>query len=189
MNEAITITPAGTDDAAAISSVLAANGSDPGLFQESATAVAHTLGDFLVAHSAAGEIVGCAGLHRDSPEEAEVYAVAVTPHCQGQGIGRQLMQACQQRARVGGLHRLWLATVKPSYFSRYGFQPISRWQLPASALLRKLRQTFQQPSGRWLPALFGRHTFMVKTLGAIPTSTSEQMQKANSAGNSLFTIS
>jgi amino-acid N-acetyltransferase len=170
MNEAITITPAGTEDAVAIASVLAANRNDPGLFQESATAVARTLGDFFVARNEAGEIVGCAGLHRDSPEEAEVYALAVTPQCQGQGIGRQLMQACQQHARAGGLRHLWLATVKPGCFSCYGFQPISRWELPASVLLRKLRQTFQQPSGRWLPALFGRHTFMRKTLGTTPTS-------------------
>ena len=170
MNGAITITPAEAEDAVAISSVLAANRDDPGLFQESATAVVRTLGDFFVARNKAGEIVGCAGLHRDSPEVAEVYALAVTPQCQGQGIGRQLMQACQQHARAGGFRHLWLATVKPGYFSRYGFQPISRWELPASVLLRKLRQTFQQPAARWQPALFGRHTFMRKTLGATATS-------------------
>jgi len=164
MKEAVTIIPATAEDAPAISSVLAANRDDPGLFQESATAVAGALGDFLVARNEAGEIIGCAGLHRDSLEEAEVYAVAVTPQSQGQGIGGQLMQACQQGARAGGLRHLWLASVKPAYFSRYGFQPISRWELPASTLLRKLHQTFQQPAGRWLPALFGRHTFMRKTL-------------------------
>lgn len=144
----------------AISSVLALNRDDPGLFQESATAVARTLGDFFVARNEAGKIVGCAGLHRDSSELAEVYAVAVTPQCQGQGIGRLLMQVCQQHARSSGIRHLWLATVKPDYFSRYGFQPISRWELPTSVLLRKVRQTFQQPCGRWLPALIGRHTFM-----------------------------
>jgi hypothetical protein len=44
MNEAITITPAGAEDAVAISSVLAANRDDPGLFQESVTAVVRTRG-------------------------------------------------------------------------------------------------------------------------------------------------
>jgi amino-acid N-acetyltransferase len=170
MNGAITITPAEAEDAVAISSVLAANRDDPGLFQESATAVVHTLGDFFVARDEGGKIVGCAGLHRDSPEMAEVYALAVTPQSQGQGVGQQLMQACQQHARAGGFRHLWLATVKPGYFSRYGFEPISRWELPAPVLLRKLLQTFQQPGGRWLPALFGRHTFMRKTLGTTPTS-------------------
>jgi amino-acid N-acetyltransferase len=159
MNEGITIRPATTGDAVAISGVLALNRDDPGLFQESGTAVARTLGDFFIALKDA-EIVGCGGLHQDSPELAEVYAVAVRPQYQGQGIGRQLMEACQQRASSNGTRHLWLATVKPEYFSRYGFQPISRWELPAAVLLRKLRQTLQQPSGRRLPALFGKHTFM-----------------------------
>jgi amino-acid N-acetyltransferase len=159
-NEAIVVEPAGKDDAMIISSVLGLNRHDPGLFQESATAVARTLGDFFVARNEAGEIVGCAALHRDSSELAEVYAVAVPPQCQGRGIGRQLMEACQQHAESSGTHYLWLATAKPDYFSRFGFHRISRWELPASVLLRKLRQTFRQPCRRWLPALSGRHTFM-----------------------------
>ena len=160
MNKAFTIGPARIAEAEAISSVLAANRDDPGLFQESASVVAHTLEDFFVARNEAGEVVGCAGLHRDSAELAEVYAVAVTPHCQGQGIGKHLMQACHERARSSSIRHLWLATLKPTYFSRYGFEPMSRWKLPTSVLVRKLRQTFRQPSSRWLPALFGRHTFM-----------------------------
>jgi amino-acid N-acetyltransferase len=160
MGDAITIGPARAEDAVAISSVLADNRDDPGLFQESATAIARNLSDFFVARDEAGKLVGCAGLHRDSQELAEVYAVAVTPQRQGQAIGRQLMQACQQHAEAVGIPQLWLATVKPGYFSHYGFQPFPQWELPASVLLRKLRQTFQQPSGRWLPALFGRYTFM-----------------------------
>jgi hypothetical protein len=54
----------------------------------------------------------------------------------------------------------WLATAKPSYFARFGFQPISRFQLPIRVLWTKLRLIFQQPPARWLPALLGRHTFM-----------------------------
>jgi len=165
MNEAITVELARTNDPMAISSVLAANSDDVGLFQESAIAVARALGDFFVARNETGEIVGCAGLHQDSPDLGEVYAVAVTPQCQGLGIGRRLMQACQEHARASDIQHLWLATVKPKYFARYGFQPISRWQLPASVLLRKLRQTFQQPRGRWLATLLGRHTFMLCRVG------------------------
>lgn len=167
MNEALRIDPAATDDAAAISSVLVTNRDDRGLFQESTHAVVRTIEDFFVARDGAGQVVGCAGLHRDSSELAEIYAVAVTPQCQGQGVGRQLMQACKQVARSQGIQHLWLATVKPEYFERYGFQVISRWELPAATLLRKLRQTFQQPAERWLPALFGRHTFMRCALSAI----------------------
>lgn len=167
MNQALTIKPATTGDATAISSVLAANRDDRGLFQESGEAIVRTIEDFFVARDGAGQVVGCAGLHRDSSELAEVYAVAVTPQCQGQGVGRQLMQVCKQVARSQGIPHLWLATVKPEYFNRYGFQVISRWELPAATLLRKLRQTFRQPVERWLPALSGRHTFMRCALSTI----------------------
>jgi amino-acid N-acetyltransferase len=160
MDDAVAIGPARANDAAAISSILAMNRDDPGLFQESTAAVADSLGDFFVARDKTQRVVGCAGLHRESQALAEIYAVAVSPTCQGQGIGRQLMGACQQRAGSSGIREVWLATIKPEYFSRYGFQPISRWDLPASVLLRKLRQTLRQPLGRWVPALAGRHTFM-----------------------------
>jgi amino-acid N-acetyltransferase len=160
MKEKITIGAARADEIVAISSLLAANRDDPGLFQESPAAIAEALEDFLVARTEQGETVGCAGLHRDTPELGEIYAVAVDPKRQGQGIGQQLMRACQEEASAKGILRLWLATIKPVYFERYGFQPISRWQLPASVLLRKLRMVFQQPAGRRLPALVGRHTFM-----------------------------
>jgi len=152
------------DDAASISSILATNRGDPGLYQESVRDVARSINDFCVARLRSGKIVGSAGLHLDSPHLAEVYAVAVAPEYQGQGVGWLLMQACRERARSYGVHHLWLATVKPAYFTRSGFQPISRWQLPAAVLLRKLRQTLHQPVARWLPALRGKYTFMKSTV-------------------------
>ena len=160
MDQVITISPATTQDAATISAVLAANHDAPGLFQKSPAAVAQAIADFFVARNGAGETVGCAGLHRESPTLAEVYAVAVIPQCQGQGIGRQLVDACERRAMELEIRDVWLATIKPEYFSRHGFRTISRWELPAPVLLRKLTQVFEQPSGRWLGALSGKHTFM-----------------------------
>lgn len=166
MGEFLTIRQATKTDAGAISLVLFQNRADRGLYQESAEAVIHTIEDFWVAQNDAGDTVGCAGLHRESPRLAEVYAVAVAPEWQGRGVGRQLLQACIEHARSLGIQQLWLATIKPEYFRRYGFALISRWELPAATLLRKVRQTFQQPPERWLPALFGRYTFMRRTFDA-----------------------
>jgi len=164
VEQGITIEQARISDAGAISNILASNREDPGLFQESAKAVRCAIDDFVVARSETGEVIGCAGLHRDSFALGEVYAVAVTPKYQGQGIGGQLMRSCELSGRTQGIRHLWLATIKPAYFSRYGFEIISRWELPGSVLLRKLRQTFRQPAGRWLPTLFGRHTLMRQRL-------------------------
>jgi amino-acid N-acetyltransferase len=160
VNSPHTARPARPDDAQAISDIIALNRGDPGLYQKSAGAVVRSIADFMVVCDPTGRLVGCAALHVESGELAEIYSLAVSPDCQGQGIGKKLMNACRERAETRGLRFLWLATIKPEYFSRYGFKAISRWELPAAVLLRKFGQTFQQPVGRWLPALFGRHTFM-----------------------------
>lgn len=157
---AVTIKPATIADTDAIVAIFISNKADPGLFQEPITDVRKNILDFLVARDASDRVVACLGLHRDSDELAEVCGVAVLPELQGQGIGAILMQKCKERALANQLICLWLATVKPQYFCRYSFYPVSRWTLPTSVLLRKLRLVFQQPVSRWIPALFGRHTFM-----------------------------
>jgi N-acetylglutamate synthase-like GNAT family acetyltransferase len=156
----MTIESATLADAQSIVSLFVANKDDPGLFQESEAEVKRNLRDFLVARDSNGMVVACAGLHRESDDLAEIYGVAVLPQVQGQGIGAMLMRKSKERAVTGQVACLWLATVKPEYFRRYSFSPISRWTLPTSVLLRKLRQVFRQPVQRWTPALFGRHTFM-----------------------------
>jgi len=160
MTDALVVEQATKDDVSAIVVVFAANREDRGLFQESESEVRSNLGDFFVARHAQRGVVGCAALHRCSPTMAEILGVAVLPAFQGQGVGHLLMQHCECVAKDAGVGRLWLATIKPAYFARFGFKPISRWDLPAPVLLRKLRQVFQQPVERWLPAVVGRHTFM-----------------------------
>ena len=166
----MTIDSAAAEDTQSIVSIVFANKSDPGLFQETQAQVRRNLRDFLVVRDANGRVVACLGLHRDSPELAEVYGVAVLPELQGQGIGAMLMQKCKERAVASQLTSLWLATVKPEYFRRYSFLTISRWSLPPSVLLRKFRQVLQQPVQRWVPVLLGRHTFMKCDLRERPGS-------------------
>lgn len=158
--ERMTIRPATAEDTQAILSIFVANQDDPGLFQEPEAQVKRNLPDFVLVQDTNGRAVACAGLHRDSAELAEIYGVAVLPEVQGQGIGGMLMRKCRERAAERQATHLWLATVKPEYFARYSFRPISRWTLPTSVLLRKLRQVFHQPLRRWVPVLLGRHTFM-----------------------------
>jgi len=146
-------------DVEAIRGALVANAGDTSLFQQSERRIRRNLGDFVVV-SDTDRLVGCAAVHRHTPANAEILAVAVDPAAQGRGVGTILMQACITRATDAGATFLWLATQKPDYFARYGFVRMSKWRLPLRVVLYKLRLIFEQPLRRWLPALFGRHTFM-----------------------------
>lgn len=146
-------------DVEAIRGVLLSNAADTSLFQQPERRIRRNLGDFVVVIDG-GQLVGCAALHCHTRTNAEILAVAVDPVAHGRGVGTILMRACMSRAAAAGATFLWLATQKPAYFARYGFERMSKWRLPPHVVARKLRLIFEQPARRWLPAMFGRHTFM-----------------------------
>ena len=150
------------EDIPKIVGILGANRGDTSLFQQDEHQVRKTLDDFILAVDERQAVVGCAALHWHAKDNAEILAVAVLPELQGKGVGRLLMKECISRAT--NTHdgvTLWLATAKPDYFARHGFRPVSRFRLPPGVLWTKFLLVFQQPPGRWIPALVGRHTFMV----------------------------
>jgi amino-acid N-acetyltransferase len=157
---ALALRQASLGDVEAIRLILTANAHDRSLFQQPDHQVRRTISDFLIAETEGGGVAGCAALHWHRPSNAEILAVAVDPGLQGKGVGSALLRACIERATERRAQSLWLATAKPTYFERFGFHPVSRWQLPVAVLLTKLILVFQQRPARWLPAIFGRHTFM-----------------------------
>jgi GNAT superfamily N-acetyltransferase len=80
-----------------ITSILAANSEDSGLFQKPESLILATLSDWLAARDIEGRVVGCASLHRDSARLGEIRGVAVQPEFQGKGIGGASMRECQRR--------------------------------------------------------------------------------------------
>ncbi|MBC6697178.1 GNAT family N-acetyltransferase [Hymenobacter puniceus] len=57
---------------------------------------------------ATGQAVGVAMLQAADPGVGQVRFMAVAPSCQGQGIGKQLLQHLEAAARQRGYHRLVL---------------------------------------------------------------------------------
>lgn len=77
-----------------------------------------------------GEVLGCCALHVDTPELAEIKALAVAKDAQGMGLGKALVRACVEEARVLGLRRVYALTYRPTFFERLGFLLTEKPSLP-----------------------------------------------------------
>jgi amino-acid N-acetyltransferase len=147
--------------------LLSSNDDDISLFQQTIKGIKENIGDIVLAEDENNNAMGCAALHYYSSDIAEILAVSVLPAHKGCGIGNSLINHCIDIAISNNINILWLATAKPNYFNRFGFKPISKWSLPLVIIIHKMRLVFQQPIKRWIPALFGRHTFMKYKKGII----------------------
>jgi len=79
-----------------------------------------------------GVIFGCAALYA-FPEDGmgELACLAVNPQVQGQGDGERLLRRIEQRARAGGLSRLFVLTTRTAHwFLKRGFVTGSVDELP-----------------------------------------------------------
>jgi len=122
VNESISIEPARGDDLPDILTLL--ERSD--LPQDDLTSHVATT---LVARKA-NRIVGSAALELYGTE-ALLRSVAVDEPLRGQGIGQKLTDAALELARRHKIKTVFLLTETASqFFSRFGFQPVSRSQVP-----------------------------------------------------------
>lgn len=89
------------------------------------------LPDFFIAKEE-GRPVGVAGLERFGPV-ALLRSVAVDPQYQGKQIAAQLVGRLLQTTQASGLQDVYLITTTADrYFKRYGFQIVSRQDVPAA---------------------------------------------------------
>ena len=70
------------------------------------------------------EVVGCGALHVLWEDLAEVRTVAVVERLRGTGVGHQIMQAIEDRARDVGVKRIFCLTFETEFFGRHGFEVI-----------------------------------------------------------------
>lgn len=77
-----------------------------------------------------GEICGTCALHVNWSDLAEVKSLVVCESLQGQGFGRQLVEACLEEARAFGICRVFALTYRADFFSRLDFREIDKSELP-----------------------------------------------------------
>jgi len=87
------------------------------------------LRDYYVYREDQGPILGIAALHICWAGLGEIRSVAVTPTHQGRGIASRLVRTCLAEARALGLSEIFLLTLAPEFFQRFGFQVVSREDL------------------------------------------------------------
>ena len=85
------------------------------------------------------EVVGCGALHVLWEDLAEVRTVAVVERLRGKGVGHQLMQAIEERARAIGIKRIFCLTFETAFFGRHGFEEIEGTPVDADVYAELLR--------------------------------------------------
>ena len=86
-----------------------------------------------------GEVVGCGALHVLWEDLAEVRTVAVIERLRGAGVGHQLMQAIEERARQIGVKRIFCLTIETTFFGRHGFEEIQGTPVDSDVYAEMLR--------------------------------------------------
>jgi amino-acid N-acetyltransferase len=87
------------------------------------------LRDFILVEEE-GRIVGTCALHINWEDLAEIKALTIAIPLQGKGLGRQVVEACLDEARVLGVTRVFALTYQPEFFKRIGFHEIEKAELP-----------------------------------------------------------
>jgi len=85
------------------------------------------------------EVVGCGALHVLWEDLAEVRTVAVVEKLHGTGVGHQIMQAIEERARAIGVKRIFCLTFETQFFGRHGFEEIQGTPVDADVYAELLR--------------------------------------------------
>jgi amino-acid N-acetyltransferase len=85
---------------------------------------------FVAAKEDAGPVIGCCSLHIIWENLAEIRSLAVEDSQQGQGVGRQLVEACIVEAKELGLGQIFTLTYETGFFERLGFRVVDKNVFP-----------------------------------------------------------
>jgi amino-acid N-acetyltransferase len=77
-----------------------------------------------------GVLVGCAALHVNWSDLAEIRSVAVSEDHQKKGVGYRLIKACLKEAVELGLPTVFCLTYKPGFFEKLDFRRVDKMELP-----------------------------------------------------------
>ncbi len=88
------------------------------------------LANFLVAENENGALIGCGALMPLWTDSAEVMSLAVDPNAQGRGVGRKIVYALLDRAKVLGFPEVITLTYQTEFFAKMGFRRADKDRYP-----------------------------------------------------------
>src|SRR4030042_1329485 len=123
------IRKAGIHEVPEIRRFLAEFSQDGGILPRTLADLYGQLRDYYVYREEPGLLLGIAALHICWAGLGEIRSVAVAPAHQRRGIASRLVQTCLAEAHALGLSEIFLLTLAPEFFQRFGFQIVSREDL------------------------------------------------------------
>jgi len=87
------------------------------------------LRDYYVYREDQGPLLGIGALHICWAGLGEIRSVAVVPTPRGRGIASRIVEPCLAEAQAIGLSEIFLLTLAPDFFQRFGFRVVSREDL------------------------------------------------------------
>lgn len=123
------IRPARLEDVAAIQDMVNGFAARELLLPLTAEEILERLRDFRVAWRD-GEIAGTVALHVTWEKLVELRSLTVREDRQGNGLGRELIEAALTAARELGATEVFTLTYLPELFEKFGFRRVDRESLP-----------------------------------------------------------
>jgi amino-acid N-acetyltransferase len=94
--------------------------------------VSENIRDFSVIYSGR-DLIACGALHFYTPIMAEVRSLAVDPAWKSHGVGRRMVAALIEEARLFSLDAVFAFTYVADFFRKLGFEEVERGELPLKA--------------------------------------------------------
>jgi len=123
------IRKAGITDVKNIQKLIADYAKQDLLLPRSLNELYENIRDYFVCE-ANGLVSGCVSLHISWEDLAEVKSLAVAEEHKDRGVGRELLVAALDEAKILGLKKVFVLTYIPEFFKKHGFNPIDKSELP-----------------------------------------------------------
>jgi len=117
------------DDAENIKKILSAYAKKGKMLDRSLLDIYENIRDFFVAEKE-GKFAGCCALHFCWQDLAEIRSLAVKEEFKGNGLGKELANACLEEAKKMSVKKAFTLSFAPDFFKGIGFKEIKKEELP-----------------------------------------------------------